>query len=270
MTPRRADGRAGGGRAGAPARPHLAFALAAVLLAGCAAAGPDDANDPLEGYNRVMFGINGMVDGVLLKPAAELYVRALPAPLRRGVSNLLDNLGEPLNAANNLLQGKPARAGTSLGRFALNTTLGLGGVFDVAEGWGWVRAPEEGWGWERAPEDFGQTLAAWGMGEGPYLVLPLLGPSNPRDALGFAVDWAADPPGRVLGDTFGLGRTAVGGVARRAGYLDTLEVLEETSVDFYAAMRGFYRQHRANAIRDGAPAPIAIPDMDMDEWEGWE
>ena len=243
-----------------PARPYLALALATVLLAGCAAAGPDDANDPLEGYNRAMFGINGMVDGVLLKPAAELYVRVFPAPLRRGVSNLLDNLGAPLNAANNLLQGKAARAGTSLGRFAVNSTLGLGGVFDVAEGFGW----------ERAPEDFGQTLASWGMGEGPYLVLPLLGPSNPRDALGFAVDWAADPPGRVLGDTFGLGRTVVSGVARRADYLDTLDVLEETSVDFYAAMRGFYRQYRANATRDGAPAPIAIPDTDMDEWEGWE
>lgn len=260
MTPRRAAGRAGRGRAFVSARPHLALALATVLLAGCAAAGPDDANDPLEGYNRAMFGINGMVDGVLLKPAAELYVRVLPAPLRRGVSNLLDNLGAPLDAANNLLQGKAARAGTSLGRFAVNSTLGLGGVFDVAEGFGW----------ERAPEDFGQTLASWGMGEGPYLVLPLLGPSNPRDALGFAVDWAADPPGRVLGDTFGLGRTVVSGVARRADYLDTLDVLEETSVDFYAAMRGFYRQYRANATRDGAPAPIAIPDTDMDEWEGWE
>lgn len=243
-----------------PARPHFALALATVLLAGCAAAGPDDANDPLEGYNRAMFGFNGMVDGVLLKPAAELYVRGLPTPLRRGVSNLLDNLGAPLDAANNLLQGKAARAGMSLGRFAVNSTLGLGGVFDVAEGFGW----------ERAPEDFGQTLASWGMGEGPYLVLPLLGPSNPRDALGFAVDWAADPPGRVLGDMFGLGRTVVSGVARRADYLDTLDVLEETSVDFYAAMRGFYRQYRANAIRDGAPAPIAIPDTDMDEWEGWE
>ncbi len=243
-----------------PARPPLALALATALLAGCASAGPDDANDPLEGYNRAMFGINGMVDGVLLKPAAELYVRALPTPLRRGVSNLLDNLGAPLDAANNLLQGKAVRAGTSLGRFAVNSTLGLGGVFDVAEGFGW----------KRAPEDFGQTLASWGMGEGPYLVLPLLGPSNPRDALGFAVDWAADPPGRVLGDTFGLGRTVVSGVARRADYLDTLDVLEETSVDFYAAMRGFYRQYRANAVRDGAPAPIAIPDTDMDEWEGWE
>lgn len=260
MTPHRAAGRAGGGRAVAPARPYLALLLAAVLLAGCAAAGPDDANDPLEGYNRAMFGINGVIDGVLLKPAAELYVLAPPAPVRRGVSNLLDNLGEPLAAANNLLQGKATRAGTSLGRFAVNSTLGLGGVFDVAEGWGW----------ERAPEDFGQTLASWGVGEGPYLMLPLLGPSNPRDALGFAVDWVADPPGRVLGDTPVLARAALGGMARRADYLDTFEVLQETSVDFYAAMRGFYRQYRANAIRDGAPAPISIPDMDMDEAEGWE
>lgn len=260
MTPHRAAGRAGRARAGAPARAYLALSLAAVLLASCAAAGPDDANDPLEGYNRAMFSINGVIDGVLLKPAAELYVLALPAPVRRGVSNLLDNLGVPLDAANNLLQSKALRAGRSLGRFAVNSTLGLGGVFDVAKGWGW----------ERAPEDFGQTLASWGAGEGPYLVLPLLGPSNPRDALGFVVDWVADPPGHVLNGRFGLARTALGGVARRADYLDPLEVLQETSVDFYAAMRGFYRQYRANAIRDGAPAPLSIPDMDMDEGEGWE
>ena len=247
------------------ARRYLALALAAAALIGCAADGrhadPYDVNDPLEDYNRVMFDINRTIDGVLMKPAAELYVLVLPTRVQRGVSNLLDNLGEPLNAANNLFQGKVERAGASTGRFVINSTLGLIGIFEVADEVGL----------ERAPEDFGQTLASWGFGEGPFLVLPVLGPSTPRDALGLAVDSVADPVSRVSSGETGLARAIARGVERRAAYLHDLEVLEQTSIDFYAAIRELYRQFRANEIRDGAPAPaIPIPMLDLDDGENGE
>ena len=103
----------------------------------------------------------------------------LPVEARHRIANILKNLGEPLNLVNNLAQGKFERAGSTLTRFAINSTIGVGGIFDAATYWGY----------ERTPEDFGQTLASWGLGEGPFLMLPLLGPSNPRDAVGFGVDW---------------------------------------------------------------------------------
>ncbi len=224
----------------------LALPLIAALALPAGAARAWDANDPLEDVNRAVFEFNRTLDRVVMRPIAELYVLTLPHEVRRGVTNMLGNLGEPLNVTNNLLQGKTERAGASLMRFAVNSTVGIAGVFDAA---GALDL-------ERAPEDFGETLAVWGMGEGPYLVLPVLGPSNPRDATGLAVDWVTDPvPYAIRGD-FGVVRTSVSAVDGRAAYLDEIETLEETSLDYYAVMRENYRQYRNNRIRDGAPAPV--------------
>ncbi len=236
----------------------LVIALFAGVLLGWAADGraSDGDSDPLEGYNRVMFEINQTVDGLLLKPAAEFYVLAVPEGVRFRISNVLGNLGEPLNLLNNLAQGKMERAGTSFMRFTVNSTVGVVGIFDVATDWGL----------ERAPEDFGQTLASWGVGGEPYLVLPLLGPSNPRDAVGFGVDWVADPVGHLMPAEGGVARGVLSGVSQRAEHIENLETLERTSVDFYAALRELYKQYRENAIRDGAAgASLEVPDYDFDE-----
>ena len=241
-------------------RRHLALVLIAVALLGFAADGraqdPYAANDPLEDVNRAVFEFNQAVDSVILKPLAELYVFVLPQEVRHRITNVLRNLGEPLNLVNNLAQGKFERAGSTLSRFAINSTVGLGGIFDVATDWGY----------ERTPEDFGQTLASWGVGEQPFLMLPILGPSNPRDAIGFGVDMVADPMGYLLTGDAGLARSITSGVSQRAQYLDELETVESTSVDFYAAMRELYRQYRATEIRDGAPPTVLeIPDFDFDD-----
>ena len=246
-------------------RRYLALVFIFVALIGFAVDGrANDANgddDPLEGYNRAMFEINRTIDGVLLKPAAELYELVLPQVVRDRISNVLGNLGEPLNMLNNLAQGKFERAGSSLMRFTINSTFGVAGVFDVATDWGY----------EHTPEDFGQTLASWGVGDKPFIMLPLLGPSNPRDAAGFGVDWVADPLGYILPTDASTARTVTSGISQRAEFLDELETLENTSVDFYAAMRELYKQYRENEIRDGAPPPaMEIPDFDFDfDEEEW-
>ena len=238
----------------------MALVLLAGALLGFAADGRAqdsyDVNDPLEDVNRAVFEFNLAIDNIILKPVAELYVFVLPEEARHRIANILKNFGEPLNLVNNLAQGKFERAGSTLTRFAINSTIGVGGIFDAATDWGY----------ERTPEDFGQTLASWGLGEGPFLMLPLLGPSNPRDAVGFGVDLVADPMGFLLTDEAGLARSITSGVSQRAAYLDELESVESTSVDFYAAMRELYRQYRAMEIRDGAPPTVMeIPDFDFDE-----
>ena len=241
-------------------RRYLALAALAAALLGFAADGraqdPYGADDPLEDVNRAVFEFNQVIDSVILKPAAEIYVFLLPEEIRQRITNVLRNLGEPLNLVNNLAQGKFERAGSTLTRFAVNSTIGVGGVFDVATDWGYPRAYE----------DFGQTLASWGVGDRPFLMLPVLGPTNPRDAVGFGVDMFADPMSYVVIDEAGLARTITSGVSQRAAYLDELETVERTSVDFYAALRELYRQYRATEISDGAsPTVMEIPDFDFDD-----
>src|SRR3546814_672513 len=172
-----------------PARGAAAMVLAAALSA-CASMpetagqdGIDSANDPLEPANRVVFAFNEAVDTVVIRPVAVTYDTFVPSPVQQGVTNFLRNLRTPVIFANELLQGDWQGAEVAFTRFFLNSTLGLGGFIDIA-------AYEK---LEFQSEDFGQTLATWGVGEGPYLVLPILGPSNPRDAVGFATDSLADP-----------------------------------------------------------------------------
>jgi len=204
--------------------------------------GVDD--DPLESYNRVMFSINNFFMDYLLKPIAKVYVYA-PEVARDGIRNALDNLESPNDLGNDLLQGEFVRAIQVAERAVINTTVGVGGLMDVASGLG---IPKH-------KSDFGQTLAVWGVGEGPYVVLPLFGPSNPRDAIGLAVDSIGDPlslwANNTDRDEISFGRFGADAVDLYSRSMEDLETIEETSLDFYAAIRSLSRQQRRYQIKYG-------------------
>ena len=214
-------------------------------------------NDPLEPLNRKVLGANQFLDRILMRPAAKAYIFAVPEDARAAIRHVLDNMKEPNLVFNHALQGEFERAGISLGRFAINSTVGFGGIVDVATLSGI----------ERQPADFGQTLFVWGLPSGPYIVLPILGPSNPRDALGMAVDSYADPFA-ILATARGVtelttSRFLANGVDQRAGMLDLLDDLKKNSLDFYAQLRSLAQQHREAELRHGAapaPAPPAAPE----------
>ncbi|HEY7990684.1 MAG TPA: VacJ family lipoprotein [Stellaceae bacterium] len=215
-----------------------------------AAADQDDVNDPLESMNRAFFDFDMFLDHILLKPAAQVYVAVVPEVGRRSVRHVLDNMNEPIIFANNILQGEFHRADVTLGRFLLNSTFGLAGIFDWATGEG---LPKQN-------GDFGQTLYVWGFPSGPYLFLPLLGPSNPRDAIGYGVDSYADPVGYAFWNAGGLRwaaftRWGVDAVDQRSQQLDTLDELEKNAIDFYAEIRSLSRQRREIELRHGEPGP---------------
>ncbi len=224
----------------------LMTAAAAALmigLSGCATPPKDDpeamaafeqTNDPYEPFNRGMFEFNLVLDKVVLKPVAFVYKEAVPDPIRNMIRNFLDNLRSPIIFANDMLQGEFGRAGDTLIRFVMNSSFGVLGIADFAGGAG-IEAHDE---------DFGQTLAVWGVDNGPYLMLPLLGPSNPRDAMGRLVDFLLDPFTYAGETEFGIGRFVMDKVDERAQFYDTINELERTSLDFYAAVRSLYRQRR--------------------------
>ena len=244
---------------GGLARIHRAAVWAATLLgltllAGCATPPSNDpealeaykeANDPLEPMNRYFFELNYAADELLLKPLAGWYYVALPNFAQDGVRNVLRNVHSPVVLANDLFQGETDRAGVTVSRFLVNSTMGLGGLFDIAARMGL----------DYHDEDFGQTLAVHGVGEGPYLMLPLLGPSNPRDATGRVVDMLFDPLTYigVFGgvDNIGLGAAVVEGLDTRARNLKTLDEIRKGSLDYYATIRSLYRQHRNDEINNG-------------------
>ena len=236
--------------------------LVLVLASGCATApDPGDAeavaefkeiSDPGEPTNRAIFGLNRFLDTVILNPLASGY-RKLPDVVQRSVHNFLNNLRSPVILFNDVLQGKPGRAGTTLARFFINSTVGIVGLGDVADGMGFAFHNE----------DFGQTLAVWGVGEGPYVMLPIFGPSNPRDAVGLVADFFADPLNLWLGNIGYEGAiVARGGLrgvderARNFDALDALDDLERSSLDFYAAIRSLYRPRRVDQISDGEGTAI--------------
>jgi len=216
------------------------------VFGGCAHAQIGE-NDPLEPMNRAFFEFNRVLDGMFLEPAARIYRFATPEFFREAVRNFLDNLDSPVVLANDILQGEPYRAEKTLGRFMLNTIMGLGGLVDVG---GMVGMPE------RHSEDFGQTLAVYGVGEGPYLVLPLFGPSNPRDAFGFVVDFAFDPLTYVAPTEIGMARFGTDLLSFREQNIEAFEEVKRSSIDLYAATRTLSRQLRASEIRNGAPPPL--------------
>ena len=196
-------------------------------------------NDPLESVNRRIFAFNEVIRQYLLDPVVTGYNSVLPQVAREAIANALNNISEPVVLANDLLQGKFKRGFVTASRLVINTTAGVGGLFDVAKNLGF----------EEHEEDFGQTLATWGVGDGLYLVLPLLGPSNPRDAFGqILVDPFFDPLGYYLDDQdleeVGYGLTALKGVASYADVKDHMDGLKDTSVDFYGTIRSLHLQKR--------------------------
>lgn len=230
--------------------------LALFTLANCASAPEDDPeaiaeynkiNDPGEPTNRFIFKFNKGLDDAIIKPITGVYHSVFPDAIRESIHNFLTNLKTPVILANDILQGEPSRAGDTVARFLINSTVGVAGFRDQAADWGF----------EPHTEDFGQTLAVWGVGEGPFLMLPILGPSNPRDAIGTVVDWVFDPINWwVAADSdrawIGYTRTIVGGIDTRDQLWDVLEDLEKSSIDFYAAIRSLYRQRRNDDISNGA------------------
>jgi phospholipid-binding lipoprotein MlaA len=201
-------------------------------------------NDPLETLNRGTFFVNQAADTMFIRPAAELYRYLIPAPVRQVVRNGLANLREPVTFGNDLLQGNVGRAGDTAARFAINTTLGVAGLFDVATDFGFPRQRE----------GFGDTLAVWGIDSGPYLVLPILGPSNFRDTIGFAVDWFSDPWSYIASNNGARDvvapRTALEVLDLRENLIETIDQVQRTSLDPYATLRSAYRQRRDAEIEN--------------------
>jgi phospholipid-binding lipoprotein MlaA len=248
--------------------------MMSLTLSACATTGPrggdagaspaggqvaDDNNDPLEPFNRAMYTFNDTLDRYVLKPVAKGYRAVLPSPVRKGVSNFFGNLHEPAVMVNSALQGKFSQAASDLSRFILNTAFGVFGLFDVATALGV----------ERHNEDFGQTLGKWGVGEGPYLVLPILGPSNFRDAPGLYVDNELYPPSHLNSSRTRAEFYVTEAVDTRARLLDAGDILDQAAgEDPYVFVREAYRQRRRSLIGDGAnatPAPLDPSIFEEDE-----
>ncbi|SEK89751.1 MlaA family lipoprotein [Halomonas daqiaonensis] len=234
-----------------------ALAASLVATAGCATSGEvqeRNPDDPWEGFNRKVFAFNDVLDRYALKPVARGYRFITPAPVETGVGNFFANLGEPRTALNSLLQGKPGNAGIATGRFLINTTVGIGGLWDFA-------THMEITGRE---EDFGQTLGVWGVGEGAYLVLPLLGPSTVRDTAGLPADRYTYPTTYVEDDEVRLGLTALRVIDTRAGLLDQEAMIRG---DRYSFIRDAYLQQRRFEVSDGelGADPFASDKFDFDD-----
>ncbi len=211
--------------------------------------------DPWEGFNRKIFGLNDSVDKGFFVPAAKAYRATTPKSGRRGLRRFLANLGSPSVFINDVLQGNFGRAGKTFSRFAINSTIGAGGFAD----------PAGKMGIDGHNEDFGQTLAVWGVGSGPYLVLPLLGPSSPRDAFGAIVEIGLQPLTFIRTPPANYARISLAGanlVSARENVLDPLAEIEANSLDYYSSFRSFYTQARAREIRNGADDFDALPDFD--------
>lgn len=218
----------------------MAFAAVVVSgLSGCATTA-NNPKDPFEGFNRAMFAVNEGID-VVVKPVAQGYDAAAPLPVKAGIGNFFGNLYDVWTAFNNFLQGKGGDGLSDVGRVLVNTTIGIGGVFDVASEMGL----------DKHTEDFGQTLGKWGVSDGPYFYWPLIGPRTTRDSFGWVVDSYADPVWRVddvaLRNSLGLVRF----IDVRASLLPTDKVVEQAAFDKYNYIRDAYLQHRRSEINDG-------------------
>ena len=226
----------------------LAVLLAALpLVAGAADEAPPERSgnpaDPFEGFNRDVFAFNEALDKAVLVPVATAYRDVLPEPVRRGVGNFFGNFYDAWSAVNHFLQGKPQAGLEMTMRVATNTVMGIGGLFDVA-----TEA-----GLERQEEDFGQTLGKWGFGAGPYLVIPILGPSSVRDAVALPLDRSATPTLAFGGDTERYGLVTLNFVDARARYLSAGRLLDEIALDRYSFLRDAYLTRRRSLVYDGEP-----------------
>lgn len=233
----------------------LITALACTLLAGCAAAPPErvaQTQDPWEGFNRKIYAFNDVLDKDLARPVAHTYVRAMPGPARNGIHNVVTNIDEPVTVVNDALQGKVKQTLQDLGRFLINSTVGILGWFDVARH---VGLPHH-------DEDLGQTLAVWGVSSGPYVVLPFFGPSTVRDAGGRLGDLYANPPRDAIPPRWRNAEYVVDALDTRAGLLQLDQTLDE-AYDPYTFMRDAYIQNRRYKIYDGT-LPESSTDYDYD------
>ena len=224
---------------------------------------PSEVKDCFEKINRATFAFNQTLDGVIFKPVASLY-KKLPSPAKTGVSNSLENLSHLLTIPNNIVQGDIKQAGVNTGRFVINTTVGILGLFDVAKYFGLVNYEKE---------DYGQSLAKWGAGPGCYVVLPILGPSTARDTLGSAFNFLGGDPWynvTIKNDTQYFNNAnyyqskGASGVDFRAKNYDSIENLEKNSLDFYASVKSLYLQDRQQKILN---TKKIISTQDDSDWE---
>jgi phospholipid-binding lipoprotein MlaA len=231
-------------------RRALPVLCAASLLGGCASTA-NNPNDPFEGFNRAMFAVNEGLD-VVIKPVAQGYDYVAPQPVKAGIGNFFGNLWDVLTALNNLLQGKGGEGVSDIGRVLVNTTIGIGGVFDVASEMGL----------EKHSEDFGQTLGKWGVGEGPFFYWPIIGPRTTRDTVGWAVDSYADPVWHVEDVAWRNSLVGVRYIDMRASLLPTDKIVEQAAFDKYSYIRDAYLQHRRSEVNDGQKPTDGRDDAD--------
>ena len=227
------------------------------------------ANECFEGVSRAMFKFNHVLDKAVFKPVAKGY-RALPAPIRKGTGNVVDNLRSLLTLSNNVLQGEFGRAGNTAARFGINTTAGILGIFDPASKMGFE---------DQGKEDFGQTLGAWGAESGCYFVLPILGPTTARDAIGLIGNTFLDPVYQITHNTEikgGIGNSnysehnyyyyrGTGAVDFRAKNIESWDSLEENSIDLYASLKSLYLQNRKQKIANSQSTTETQDDSDWEE-----
>jgi phospholipid-binding lipoprotein MlaA len=239
----------------------LLLAAASAALSGCASdqtpaqiQEAQNANDPLEPMNRQVFAFDQQFNHLLLEPTAKTYNAIIPEPARDSVHNFLTNLNLPVVFANDVLQGNFDQASKTFGRFSLNSTFGIAGLLD------WATDADLPY----RENDFGLTLASYGVGEGPYLVLPFLGPDPPRDAAGQVADIFLDPSYYIhIREHFwwSAGRYTVNVIDVSARNVESLEGIERSSVDLYASVRSLYRQHRRSQEHDGKPDVEDLPNL---------
>jgi phospholipid-binding lipoprotein MlaA len=227
---------------------------------------PGIIKDCFENVNRATFALNNSLDKVIFKPVAKAY-RVLPSPVRTGTSNVLVNISSLLTIPNNILQGDFKKAGVNTGRFAINTTVGIIGIFDVAKKIGFP---------EYEKEDYGQTLGVWGIGAGCYVVLPVLGPSTVRDTAGSFMNIVGGDPwynasvngnNEYLSDSLYMTTKILSGIDFRAKNLDSIDNLEKNSLDFYASVRSLYLQDRQRKISNSTRITETMDDGDWEEIE---
>ena len=233
----------------------VGIVAALLVMTGCATTN-QTAGDPLEGYNRAMYKFNDAVDTAVIKPVAKGYDAVVPDPISQGVSNFFSNLNDITVIINDLLQGKFYQAYKDTHRFVVNTTVGVGGIFDVASLSGL----------NKNNEDFGQTLGVWGADPGAYVVLPFFGPRNVRDTFGLIGDMFSDPVMYVEGDDARLAFVGTRVVDTRANLLKAEKVLDEAALDEYSYVRDAYMQRRQNLVYDGNP-PLEDDEFDIFEDE---
>ena len=226
-----------------------------IVMTGCATTQQNERVakiDPFEPMNRAVFSFNEVADDYFIKPIAEAYKFVLPEFARTGVTNFFGNINDVLIAANNLLQAKPVEAANDIGRFLINSTIGILGLFDVATDMGL----------DKNREDFGQTLGVWGLPDGPYVVLPFFGASNVRDTVGLVVDIETDfmMNTNKLNSDEKIAVNLLKTINRRANLLDAGQLLEDAAFDKYSFVRDGYIQRRRNQIHDGNPPPLKEED----------